>query len=202
MRGLLLKEWYAHRFIWLTALAVLIFGWFYNEILYLFMEPAAALLIAMLPIFSLHQDAVSRFDCWHLTLPVKRSRYADVYYLMIAGMMLPLLIVHSVIWLRSELGAYFAVLGALMLLCLLAPAVYLPVTFRFGIAAGRVAALVMILPYTLLILTVTDLWGIWGEWERGIVSFLSAGVPVVGVPVLLFAVSRFISARILNQAEY
>ena len=202
MRGLLLKEWYAHRFVWLTALAVLIIVFWRNSVLFLFMEPAAALLIAMMPVFSLNQDAVSRFGRWHLTLPVKRSSYADVYYLMIAGMTVPLLIAHSVIWLRAELGGYFAVLGVLMLLCLLAPAVYLPVTFRFGIAAGRAAALVMILPYTLLILAATDLYEFFGGWERRVLSLFSAGPAVVGLFMLLFAVSRYLSAWILKKAEY
>ena len=103
MRGLLRKQWYAQRFVLLAALAVLLAGMCYNTVLYLFMEPFAALVIAMLPVFTLNDDAVSHFDRWHVTLPVKRQRYGDSYYLMTALLTVLLLTVHTVIWFRSGL---------------------------------------------------------------------------------------------------
>ena len=202
MRGLLRKQWYAQRFVLLAALAVLLAGMCYNTVLYLFMEPFAALVIAMLPVFTLNDDAVSHFDRWHVTLPVKRQRYGDSYYLMTALLTVLLLTVHTVIWFRSGLDeGWLITMGMLTVLCLLAPAVYLPVTFRFGIAAGRLTAIVMILPYILMTYEIIDIWGILGIPQR-FLPFLTAGLLSVAVPVLLFAVSRCLSVKALQKSEY
>ncbi|MBP0974806.1 MAG: hypothetical protein J6P20_01940, partial [Oscillospiraceae bacterium] len=95
------------------------------------------------------------------------------------------------------------VAGILTVLCLLAPAVYLPVTFRFGIAAGRLTAIGMILPYILMVLRSIDLWGFLGDLQmKGFAAFIEAGLLPVAVPVLLYAVSLCLSARALQRAEY
>ena len=200
----MIKVWYAHRFALLAVTAVLLAGMCYNMVLYLFMEPFAALVIAMLPIFSLNDDAVSHFDRWHVILPVKRQRYGDAYYLMTALLTLLLLTAHTVAWFRSGLDeGYVMTVGLLLMLCLLAPAVYLPVTFRFGIAAGRLTAIAMTLPYILMVLRSIDLSGFLGDLQmKGFAAFIEAGLLPVAVPVLLFAVSRNLSARALQTKEY
>lgn len=204
MRGLLKRLWYTHRFKLLAMAAALLAGMCYHKMLYLFMEPFAALMIAMLPIVALNDDAVSHFDRWHLILPLKRQRYADAYYLFTAMLTLLLLTVHTVIWFQVGLEEGWAtVAGILTVLCLLAPAVYLPVTFRFGIAAGRLTAIGMILPYILMVLRSIDLWGFLGDLQmKGFAAFIEAGLLPVAVPVLLFAVSRNLSARALQTKKY
>ena len=203
MRGLLKRLWYTHRFKLLAMAAALLACMCYHKILYLCMEPFAALMIAMLPIVALNDDAVSHFDRWHLILPLKRQRYADAYYLFTAMLTLLLLSVHTVIWFQVGLEEGWAVVaGVLTVLCLLAPAVYLPVSFRFGIAAGRLTAIGMILPYVLLIVSVIDLWGLLVVPPQELTAFLTAGLLPVAAPVLLFAVSRNLSARALQTKKY
>ena len=204
MRGLLKRLWYTHRFKLLAMAAALLACMCYHKMLYLFMEPFAALMIAMLPIVALNDDAVSHFDRWHVILPVKRQRYADAYYLMTALLTLLLLTAHTVAWFRSGLDeGYVMTVGLLLILCLLAPAVYLPVTFRFGIAAGRLTAIAMTLPYILMVLRCIDMWGFLDDLQmKGFAAFIEAGLLPVAVPVLLFAVSRNLSARALQTKEY
>lgn len=204
MRGLLRRQWYAYSGMLTAALAVLTACVCYHGVLYLFIEPFAALLIAMLPAFALNDDAVSHFDRWHVILPVKRQRYGDAYYLMTALLTLLLLTAHTVAWFRSGLDeGYVMTVGILLILCLLAPAVYLPVTFRFGIVAGRLTAITMTLPYILMVLRCIDMWGFLGDLQmKGFTAFIEAGLLPVAVPVLLFAVSRNLSARALQTKEY
>ena len=203
MRGMLLKELYQHRLGLIAVTAILLAVMCMNRILYLFAEPFAALAIAMYPVFSLHADAVSRFDRWHVILPAERRCYADVYYLMLAVMTVLLLTVHTLTWFYLGLDEGFTAIAAgLTVLCLLAPAVYLPVTFRFGITAGRLTAIVMILPYVLLGITLTDITGSFGSWERGTIALLSGGAVSAAVPVLLFVLSWMRSAALLKAKEY
>ncbi len=203
MRAMLTKEWYTRGKRLCLLLFVFVLIGAYNIVLYflmvLFLLP---LIIALLPLFSLSRDAVSHFDRWYPVLPVKRSSYADFYYIMTAVLTGLLLLVNALLYLHTDstvdcslLAGLLAVLGTL---CLLMPAVYLPVTFRFGITAGRIAAL--LLPVYLLLpfcgFGVID----WFNW----VSFdtHSAGVMVLGLCMLLgFFLSRMLSVRALRRAE-
>ena len=207
MKGVLLKEWYAQRWLLCLLLAFALTG-AYNIVLYfLLVIFLAPLIIALLPLFSLSRDAVSHFDRWYPVLPMKRSSYADFYYIMTAVLTGLFLLVNALIYtlylchnLYATDGAEYSVLFLLGTLCLLMPAVYLPVTFRFGIAAGRIAALLVLPVYVILPclhIGVLD-WFNWFPPENR-----SVGTMVLGLCMLLgFLLSRMLSVRALRRAEY
>ena len=204
MHAMLTKEWYTQgKRLCLLLLAFALIG-AYNIVLYfllvLFLAP---LIIALLPLFSLSRDAVSHFDRWYPVLPMKRSTYADFYYIMTAVLTGLFLLVNALLYLHTDstvdcrqLAGLLAGLGTL---CLLMPAVYLPVTFRFGITAGRIAALLLLPVYVLLPFCgfgVID-WFNWFSPENR-----SVGTMVLGLCMLLiFLLSRMLSVRALRRAE-
>ncbi|MBR3045391.1 MAG: ABC-2 transporter permease [Oscillospiraceae bacterium] len=204
MHAMLTKEWYTQgKRLCLLLLAFALIG-AYNIVLYfllvLFLAP---LIIALLPLFSLSRDAVSHFDRWYPVLPMKRSTYADFYYIMTAVLTGLFLLVNALLYLHTDstvdcrqLAGLLAGLGTL---CLLMPAVYLPVTFRFGITAGRIAALLMLPVYVLFPFFgfgVID-WFNWFSPENR-----SVGTMVLGLCMLLiFLLSRMLSVRALRRAE-
>ena len=204
MRAMLTKEWYTRgKRLCLLLLAFALIG-AYNIVLYfllvLFLAP---LIIALLPLFSLSRDAVSHFDRWYPVLPMKRSSYADFYYIMTAVLTGLFLLVNTLLYLHTdstvECRQLAGLLAALGTLCLLMPAVYLPVTCRFGITAGRIAAL-LLLPVYLLFpfygFGVID-WFNWLSFDTH-----SAGIMVLGLCMLSgFLLSRMLSVRALRRAE-
>ena len=207
MKGLLLKEWYAQR--WLICLLLLAFALtgLYNIVLYfLLVIFLAPLIIALLPLFSLNWDAVSHFDRWYPVLPMKRSTYADFYYIMTAVLTGLFLLVNALIYtlylchnLYATDGAEYSVLFLLGTLCLLMPAVYLPVTFRFGITAGRIAALLVLPVYVLLPFYG---FGVIDGFNWFSFDIHSAGTMVLGLCMLPgFLLSRMLSVRALRRAE-
>lgn len=205
MRAMLTKEWYTQG----KRLCLLLFAFAligaYNIVLYfllaLFLEP---LIIALLPLFSLNWDAVSHFDRWYPVLPVKRSTYADFYYIMAAVLTGLFLLVNALLYLHTDSAVDCSLLASLLAalgtLCLLMPAVYLPVTFRFGITAGRIAALLLLPVYVLFPFCgfgVID-WFNWFPFDTH-----SAGTMVLGLCMLPgFFLSRMLSVRALRRAEY
>ena len=204
MRAMLTKEWYTRgKRLCLLLLAFALIG-AYNIVLYfllvLFLAPP---IIALLPLFSLSRDAVSHFDRWYPVLPMKRSSYADFYYIMTAVLTGLFLLVNALLYLHTDSTVDCRQLAGLLAgvgtLCLLMPAVYLPVTCRFGITAGRIAALLMLPVYVLL-----PFYGFgvidWFNW----LSFdtHSAGIMVLGLCMLSgFLLSRMLSVRALREAE-
>ena len=208
MRAMLTKEWYT-RGKWLCLLlpAFALIG-AYNIVLYfllvLFLAP---LIIALLPLFSLNRDAVSHFDRWYPVLPMKRSSYADFYYILTAVLTGLFLLVNALLYLHTDstvdcrqlAGLLAGLLAGVGTLCLLMPAVYLPVTFRFGITAGRIAAL-LLLPVYLLFPFVG--FGVIDWFNRFSFDIHSAGIRVLGLCMLLiFLLSRMLSVRALRRAE-
>lgn len=205
MHAMLTKEWYTQgKWICLLLLAFVLIG-AYNIVLYflvvLFLAP---LIIALLPLFSLNWDAVSHFDRWYPVLPMKRSTYADFYYIMTAVLTGLFLLVNALLYLHTDSAVECRQLAGLLAgvgtLCLLMPAVYLPVTFRFGIAAGRITAL-LVLPVYLLFpfcgFGVID-WFNWLSFDTH-----SAGIMVLGLCMLSgFFLSRMLTVRALRKAEY
>ena len=204
MKGLLLKEWYTQGRVLLVTLIALAAVVKLNLGLFDSAMVVLPLPIALLPLFSLNRDAVSHFDRWYPVLPAKRSSYADFYYIAV--------IVSTCIYLAVQvlIGKYVLhedVRVSMVLLhgvlCLLMPAVYLPVTCRFGITAGRIAALLTVPVYVLLplaeILASGRLWMFLsdGNYETGMTR-----VSVLGVCMLLiFLLSRMLSVRALRRAE-
>ena len=205
MKGLLLKEWYAQRRLICLLLLTFALTGVYNIVLYfllvLFLAP---LIIALLPLFSLSRDAVSHFDRWYPVLPMKRSTYADFYYIMTAVLTGLFLLVNALLYLHTDSAVDCRQLASLLAgigtLCLLMPAVYLPVTFRFGITAGRIAALLLLPVYVLFPFCgfgVID-WFNWFPFDTH-----SAGTMVLGLCMLSgFLLSRMLSVRALREAEY
>ena len=201
MHAMLTKEWYAQRWLICLLLAFALIG-AYNIVLYfLLVIFLAPLIIALLPLFSLSRDAVSHFDRWYPVLPMKRSSYADFYYILTAVLTGLFLLVNALLYLHTDstvdcrqLAGLLAGLGTL---CLLMPAVYLPVTFRFGITAGRIAALLLLPVYVLF-----PFYGF------GVIDWFSFDIHSVGIMVLGlcmlpgFLLSRVLSVRALREAEY
>lgn len=202
MRAMLTKEWYTQgKRLCLLLLAFALIG-AYNIVLYfllvLFLAP---LIIALLPLFSLSRDAVSHFDRWYPILPMKRSTYADFYYILTAVLTGLFLLVNALLYLHTDSTVDCRQLAGLLAgvgtLCLLMPAVYLPVTFRFGITAGRIAALLLLPVYLLL-----PFYG-FGVIDWFSFDIHSAGIMVLGLCMLPgFLLSRMLSVRALREAEY
>ena len=201
MHAMLTKEWYTQGkwiCLLLFVLAVCLFCYVgYFE----FAEMILPFVIAVLPLFSLNKDAVSHFERWYPAMPVKRSSYADFYYIMTAvltGLLLAAHLYYEIRHMNSPID--LCMLGVLGTHCLLMPAVYLPVTFRFGIAAGRIAALLVLPVYVILPclhIGVLD-WFNWFSPENR-----SVGTMVLGLCMLLgFLLSRMLSVRALRGAEY
>ena len=201
MHAMLTKEWYTQGkwiCLLLFVLAVCLF-WYVGY--FEFAEMILPFVIAVLPLFSLNRDAVSHFERWYPAMPVKRSSYADFYYIMTAVLTGLLLAAHLYYEIRHMYSPIdLCLLGVLGTHCLLMPAVYLPVTFRFGIAAGRIAALLVLPVYVILPclhIGVLD-WFNWFSPENR-----SVGTMVLGVGMLLgFLLSRMLSVRALRRAEY
>ncbi len=201
MRAMLTKEWYTQgKWLCLLLLAFALIG-AYNIVLYfllvLFLAP---LIIALLPLFSLNRDAVSHFDRWYPVLPMKRSTYADFYYILTAVLTGLFLLVNALLYLHADSTVDCRQLAGLLAgvgtLCLLMPAVYLPVTFRFGITAGRIAALLLLPVYVLL-----PFFG-FGVIDWFSFDIHSAGIMVLGLCMLLgFFLSRMLSVRALRNAQ-
>lgn len=205
MRAMLTKEWYTRgKRLCLLLLAFALIG-VYNIVLYfLLVIFLAPLIIALLPLFSLSRDAVSHFDRWYPVLPMKRSTYADFYYIMTAVLTGLFLLVNALLYLHTDSTVDCRQLAGLLAgvgtLCLLMPAVYLPVTFRFGITAGRIAALLLLPVYVILPCLHIDVldWFNWFSPENR-----SVGTMVLGLCMLLgFLLSRMLSVRALRRAEY
>lgn len=201
MRAMLTKEWYTQgkRLCLLLPAFVLIGA--YNIVLYfllvLFLAP---LIIALLPLFSLNRDAVSHFNRWYPVLPMKRSTYANFYYILTAVLTGLFLLVNALLYLHTDSTVDCRQLAGLLAgvgtLCLLMPAVYLPVTFRFGITAGRIAALLTLPVYVLF-----PFFG-FGVIDWFSFDIHSAGIMVLGLCMLLiFLLSRMLSVRTLRRAE-
>ena len=203
MKGLLLKEWYTQGrvlLVTLIALAAVV-----RLDLGLF-DSAMAVLplpIALLPLFSLNRDAVSHFDRWYPVLPMKRSTYADFYYILTAVLTGLFLLVNALLYLHADSTVDCRQLAGLLAgvgtLCLLMPAVYLPVTCRFGITAGRIAALLLLPVYVLF-----PFFGFgvidWFNWLS--IDIHSVGIMVLGLCMLSgFILSRMLSVRALREAE-
>ena len=201
MRAMLTKEWYTQgKWLCLLLLAFVLIG-AYNIVLYfllaLFLAPP---IIALLPLFSLNRDAVSHFDRWYPVLPMKRSSYADFYYIMTAVLTGLFLLVNALLYLHADSTVDCRQLAGLLAgvgtLCLLMPAVYLPVTCRFGITAGRIAALLMLPVYVLF-----PFFG-FGVIDWFSFDIHSAGIMVLGLCMLLgFFLSRMLTVRALRRAE-
>lgn len=201
MRAMLTKEWYTQGkwiCLLLFVLAVCLFCYVgYFE----FAEMILPFVIAVLPLFSLNKDAVSHFERWYPAMPVKRSSYADFYYIMTAVLTGLLLAAHLYYEIRHMYSPIdLCMLGVLGTHCLLMPAVYLPVTFRFGITAGRIAALLVLPVYVILPCLHIDVldWFNWFSPENR-----SVGTMVLGLCMLSgFLLSRMLSVRALRRAEY
>ena len=204
MRAMLTKEWYTRgKRLCLLLLAFALIG-VYNIVLYfLLVIFLAPLIIALLPLFSLSRDAVSHFDRWYPVLPMKRSTYADFYYILTAVLTGLFLLVNALLYLHTDstvdcrqLAGLLAALGTL---CLLMPAVYLPVMFRFGITAGRIAALLLLPVYVLLPFYG---FGVIDGFNWFSFDIHSAGTMALGLCMLLiFLLSRMLSVRALRRAE-
>lgn len=170
MKGLLLKEWYNYRLLFLIciAAAVIMPPFFTNKCFYLYY--ALAIAIGLYPLLSAGADEKSRFDAYVRCMPQKASRRADVYYLIV--LLLTGILLLSVCCISEDTRWRFFHAGytdqihftkvkmpedefAFMTLmtkpqmvwtmgtaALLMPAVYLPVLLRFGQRAGVCAAFV------------------------------------------------------------
>lgn len=208
MRGLLVKEWYLQRFDLITGSVLIIVLGYVNPILLLLFLVFSPLAPAVYPILSLNRDAVSHFDRWYPTMPVKRSSYADLYYLIITVLTAVLTLLMVLLFMLISDGAFsFGAISAMLVLCLMMPTVYLPVTFRFGLAAGRVAALVMLLPEILLMISFANSITDFSPWQRWIMDCFYGNKQEIGMlfaagTVLAFICSRMLSVRALRRAEY
>lgn len=167
MKGLLLKEWYTFRLLFLTgiAAAVILPPFFTSKSFYFYY--ALAIAIGLYPLLSAGADERSRFDAYVRTMPQKASACADLYYLVTALLTGILLLSVCCIPEETRLGFFRSIYTnrihfsrvtmpegefAFMTLmtkpqmiwtmgtaALLMPAVYLPVLLRFGQRAGACA---------------------------------------------------------------
>ena len=208
MRGLLIKEWYARRLGLLAAAALGVFIYFRIPDLFFMLMLTLPPVLSMVPVSALQTDAVSHFDRWYPVLPVKRRTYADLFFLealLLTALYFAVYLGTYRIFLHDIL--YAGDIAVLTMQCLLTPAVCLPLTFRFGITAGRVAAIAMILPEILLLLAAWGLDDVFGRFGDTVYELLFGNLQGITVTacaavVLLFILAWAYSAAVLERREY
>lgn len=147
MRGLLLKDWYmaakycrSYLLIITVFFVTSIFG--ENPLFFMFYP---MMLAAMVPVTLISYDERSRWNAFSCALPYSKAQLVSVKYV---GTLLLLgaatLLSALVLGLRmARLGSFdgpylFGTLGLLASAGLLAPALLLPIIFRFGVEKGRI----------------------------------------------------------------
>ena len=205
MKGLLLRNLYSLRIPVLIAAAVVLILSLSGSSSAAFVIPFAAMGIAVLPCPLFAADAQSRFESYRLTLPVKRRTIADAYYLTVLLLTVILLLFSLLMLLRNQMDLKLYYLSNLTAYCLLMPAVFLPLTLRFGRIAGMIAAMIVLVLY-MMAFPMMILVAILTMPTEGAVT-VSASYswyellpgPVVTV---LFSVSWLLSRRLIEKREF
>ena len=144
MKGLLLRLWYGIRIGVLPGAACILILSLISPDTAAFVMPFAALGIAVSLCPVIGSDAASGFERYRLTLPVKRRTIADAYYLtiLVLTVILVLFALLLLVWHHAVLIPPY--IFYLIALCLLMPAVFLPLTIRFGRVAGMIGAMIVL----------------------------------------------------------
>lgn len=153
MRGLLLKDFYmTKKYCKIYLLMVVVFvtvSFFNNETLFWAFYPC--LLCGIIPANLLSYDEHSKWTQYSETLPYTKAQLVSAKYLIgLAVQLVTLLYTGIGQAIRMNLdqsfsfNAYFLLMGMLLAVSLISPAICLPFMFKFGVEKGRIAYYVMI----------------------------------------------------------
>lgn len=167
-----------------------------------------AVMAAMLPMTLMAYDEQSRFDRFAFALPVSRAEIVLGKY---AVTLLSVLWIAVVYVLGGLLSAAFGLLdlaqwnlGALagmLTLPLIAPALYLPLAFRFGVEKGRIWVIIFMAVFGAAAFALTQLSSV--SAEISVPGLLEGFSPWLLPPaaLLLFGLSAFVSVQLYKKRE-
>ena len=184
-------------------------------------QPSSAMgyIVMLLTIFSLstlsydeHENGMN----FLLTLPVSRKTYVQEKYVFAAGLALTSSVfagaLASVVTVAKGLTLYIteflAVGGVMIVLSLLIISFMMPVEIKFGAEKGRLAMFAVFAVLGVIVgISVKLLENMGVDTERELMK-LSISSPqvivaaLVGITVLAFVTSYFVSVKIINKKEY
>lgn len=207
MKGLLLKDAYMtckYCRSYLLVIAVFLFvGPFCGDNLFPLIYPC--IMVSMLPVNLMTYDANSKWEQYAGTLPCSRAQLVSAKYLMglfaSCGVLVLNCLVQALLMVGSGgfRGREFGVMAAMMLISsCLAPAITLPLVFRFGTEKGRILYLVVVG----VICGVSAILGVTGS--SALLS-QEISLPVVSLvclaAVALYAGSWWLSIRFYRKRE-
>ena len=156
MRGLLLKDWYLiKKYCWSLYLMDVVFialSLFATDSLFIYTYPY--LFAGFVPMTLYAYDEREKWKAYAAALPVSRRQYVSGKYLIgllsIAAVLLLSLVVHTAVYLAAPgrildyLLDFLSILPACAAMGFLAPALSLPLMFRFGAEKARIAYIVIL----------------------------------------------------------
>lgn len=165
----------------------------------------AYMLIALIPISLCALDEQSRWCTYCMTLPVSRREYVSGKYII----SILCAAFNAVIWLIIQMSTivnksiiFSELLGQgriplplVLALSLFAPALSLPITFKFGSAKGRLINILVVVIFAVGIANLSTS-GLHISIDEGVVTAL-----MYLVPLALFIASWALSVRIYNKKE-
>ena len=205
MRGLLKKDlymiWNYGRMLLVMSVIFLLVGAFAGEETFFFVI-YPVLFAGVLPVTLLSYDERSGWDSYCDTLPLRRRTVVSVRYISAVLCFLALyamtLILHAAVNLPKGQGRQVLEMAALLpAFGLIAPAVMLPLTLRFGVEKARIAYWIII---GLVVALGLGLFNSGADLSGEVGGVGMAAVPVVAV--LAFAVSWLISIRLYEKREF
>lgn len=213
MKGLLLKDWYlCWKYCRIMLFVVIIFSIYavipgntsYFPLMY------GSFFMGMIPSTLYAYDERERWIGYSATLPVSRAQVVSVKYILslltcAASVLLHALILGVRALLRPgelSIGYSLNLLGVVIILCLLFPAVSMPSVFRLGTEKGRIFRLIIAVVIAAL---GGGLFAFSLNYEHGLTHFLQSGRVTILAAVLfvtaLFALSWRLSIAFYRRRE-
>ena len=167
-----------------------------------------AVMAAMLPMTLMAYDEQSRFDRFAFALPVSRAEIVLGKY---AVTLLSVLWIAVAYVLGGLLSAAFGLLdlaqwnlgelAGMLTLPLIAPALYLPLAFRFGVEKGRIWVIIFMAVLGAAAVALTQLSSV--SAEISVPGLLEGFSPWLLPPaaLLLFGLSAFVSVQLYKKRE-
>ncbi len=207
MKGLLLKDYYLFmktcKSFLIIAVVFLGISLFADGNLFMIYYPC--LYVTMMPMTLFSYDERSKWESYCATMPYTRGQLVSAKYLVgLIGTGVILLLTAGVQALRMymnggfDLNAYLALMGTLVSMCLVAPAISMPVLFRYGVEKGRMFYLLMmgfICGVSVLVAMIYD------DLHGSIMHFNVGMMGVILICAGIYVFSWFLSIRIYQKRE-
>ena len=206
MKGLILKDFYqlsSYKRIFVVLLLFCVLMGFTNEDT-VFLTFYPAFLMGMMPITMYAYDEKAKFHMLLSSLPVKKSTYVSAKYvfalLLIVG---ACVLTGTVQGIKMAVGGTFAIMDFLMIMglmiavALVAPAVVLPFIFLLGTEKGRFVNIIVVAGTVSVINIFMNL----GDDFQQITSANQIVAIVIAAAVVIFTVSWMITAKIFEKKE-